>query len=122
MRAMEFIQEDVTPSKPVTLRSLHKIKHEQRHQRDIEAERRLLMQIMYGIDNTHEAELDLLDQRRRQSEKNQNVVRKMAKSGIAATKKSEARLNRHQTHYPLTLRCSPFSSRAGITCPNKPQS
>ncbi len=103
MRAYEFIREEIIPSKPVTLRSLHKIKHAERRQAQVDAERRILMPIMYGIDDPgddelaqrsleldrreidllkREAELDILDQHLRQSEKYHDVVRKMARHWI----------------------------------------
>ncbi len=103
MRAYEFIQETVTPTKTVPLRSLHKIKHAQRRQEQADAERRILMPIMYGIDDPQddelaqqsfemerreidllkrEAELDILDQHLRQSEKYHDVVQKMARHWI----------------------------------------
>ncbi len=103
MRAWEFTQETVTPTKTVTLQSLHKIKHAERRQAQADADRRILMPIMYGLDDPRddelaqrflemdrreilllkrEAELDILDQHLRQSEKYHDAVQKMARHWI----------------------------------------
>ena len=107
MRAWEFIREEITPSKPVTIRALHNIKHEERRREKAEAERRALWPIIYGRDDARdielakreldqdrreialdkrEAELDLLDQQLKQSEEYHDAVRKMAKSDITRQK------------------------------------
>ena len=73
MRAWEFMNENVgrlTPSKPMTLRALHKIKHEQRRREKSEARRLRLLPIMYGQDDPREIDLAKreLDQGRRELE------------------------------------------------------
>ena len=60
MRAWEILTEHEArnpPSKPVTLRALHKIKHEQRHRDESEARRRLLLPIIYGLDDPRDMEI-----------------------------------------------------------------
>ena len=102
MRAWEILTEYEDrgpPSKPMTLRALHQIKHEQRRREESDSQRRLLMPIMYGQDDPREfelakrelendrreleldqrkAEVDLLDQQIQQAEKSHDHIRKMA--------------------------------------------
>ncbi len=103
MRAREFILEEIIPSQRITLRSLHNIKNAERRQEQADAERRILMPIMYGHDDPRddelaqrslemdrreidllkrEAELDILDQHLRQSEKYHDAVQNMARHWI----------------------------------------
>jgi hypothetical protein len=107
MRAWEILTEHddrYPPSKPLTLRALHKIKHEQRQREKNEARRRRLLPIMYGQDDQREieiakrdldndrreialdkreAELDLLNQQIQQSEKSHDHIKNMAKRWIS---------------------------------------
>lgn len=57
MRARQILTENedrYPPSKPTTLRTLHKIKHEQCRREETDAGRRLLMPIMYSHDDPRE--------------------------------------------------------------------
>ena len=106
MRAREFISEYITPSRPVTLRSLNQIKHQERKRdADFEWRTKVLMPAMYGLDDQpdfeserreleldrreialdkREAELDLLQQQLEQSAETRDAIRKMAKHAIEA--------------------------------------
>lgn len=104
MRAREFILEYVTPSKPVTLRSLNLLKRQKRkYDAEYEWRTKVLMPAMYGLDqpddieserreldldrreialDKREAEIDLLQQQLEQSAEARDAIRKMAKHAI----------------------------------------
>jgi hypothetical protein len=66
MRAWEFISEDNTPSKPISLRSIHFNSIERRHVKQLDKKRHA-MSTMYAVDDPRDKEFDkqklALDQR-----------------------------------------------------------
>jgi hypothetical protein len=104
MRAREFISEYITPSTPVTLRSLNLLNRQKRkHDAEYEWRTKVLMPAMYGHDHPddikserralvldhreialdkREAELELIQQRLEQSTGVRDAIRKMAKHAI----------------------------------------
>lgn len=104
MRAWEIISEHITPSRPVTLRALHKIKHQERKQKaDLDWRTNVLFPVMYARDDSREmefskreleldrreitldkreAQLDLIQQQVEQSSEAREAIRKMAKRAI----------------------------------------
>ena len=57
MRAREFISEYITPSRPVTLRSLNLLKHQKRkHDAEYDWRTKVLMPAMYGLDHPGDIE------------------------------------------------------------------
>jgi hypothetical protein len=104
MRAREFILEYISPSKPVTLRSLNLLNRQKRkHDADYDWRTKVLMPAMYGLNHPddidserreleldrreialdkREAELDLIQQQIEQSSEARDAIRKMAKHAI----------------------------------------
>jgi len=107
MRAWEIISEHITPSKPLTLKALHKIRHQEQHRIDADKERHAFMSIMYADDgqqdvtldrreleqdrreialDKREAELDLIQQQMEQSAETRDAIKRMAKHAIESEK------------------------------------
>ena len=59
MRAYEFLENREPPSKPITLRGLHKMKLEQKRHQAAEIERHNLMRIMYSQQPSEQEQIDL---------------------------------------------------------------
>ncbi len=106
MRAYEILENYDPPSKPVTLRSLHKLKHETRAREESENRRRELMPKMYGNPARRRERLELerleLELAQLRAEiaateaeagvKSRMVVSDMARSGIKAQNQSEQKI------------------------------
>lgn len=107
MRAREFITEYITPSEPITLRSLNKIKQQELRHQESEKNRHELMSIMYAVDDPQEialdkreqdadrreielvkreADLDLIQQEIEKSNKSRDIIKKMARYSIESGK------------------------------------
>ncbi len=63
MRAYEFLENREPPSKPITLRGLHKMKLEQKRHETADEERHNLMRIMYTEQPSEQEKYDLEKQR-----------------------------------------------------------
>ena len=63
MRAYEFLENREPPSKPITLRGLHKMKLEQKRHQAAEKERHAIMQVMYSDPASEQEKHDLVKQR-----------------------------------------------------------
>ncbi len=109
MRAYEFLPENqIHPSKPITLKALHHIKLDIKHRKKAEKQRHALMAIMYSDPADHQAQLDLERQRleleqlraeiaaTKAETKNKSaiVLHTQAKSGIKAAKKQKQKLTK----------------------------
>jgi len=103
MRAWEIVNEHITPSKPITLRALHKIRQQEQRRIDAEKKRHAFMSIMYADDgqqdmaldrreleqdrremalDKREAELGLIQQQMEQSAETRDAIKRMAKHAI----------------------------------------
>ena len=109
MRAWEFLGEHRSPpSPPVTLRALHKLKHEMRAREKSEQERFALFPLIYGDMDRKREQLELermeLEMAQLRGEiaateaetaaKSAMVIHKNAKSGIAAVAKSRGQITK----------------------------
>ena len=107
MRAYEILENYDPPSKPVTLRSLNKLKHETRAREESENRRLALMPKMYGnparrreILELERLELELKQMRAEivateaeTAAKSREVVSDMARSGITAAKSADQKVS-----------------------------
>lgn len=106
MRAYEILENRNPPSQPITLRALHKIKHEMRAREESENRRLELVVVMYGNPERRREQLELerleLELAQMRAEiaateaeavvKSREVVSDMAKSGIKAAKQSDQKV------------------------------
>ena len=100
MRAYEILENRNPPSHPLTLRALHKLKHEEKARKESERERLALLPLIYGNLERHRERLELerleLEMAQMKAEiaateaevglKSREAVSDMARSGIAAGK------------------------------------
>ncbi len=103
MRAYEFLENRNPPSKPLTLRALHKLKHEGKAREESERERLELLPLIYGNPERRRERIELerleleLEQMKAEiaateaetAGKSREAVSDMARSGIKATKLSD---------------------------------
>jgi len=106
MRAYEILENRNPPSHPLTLRALHKLKHEGKAKAESENRRLELLPKMYGNPARRREELELerleLELRQMKAEiaatvaevglKSREAVSDMAKSGIASMELSDQKL------------------------------
>ncbi len=106
MRAYEILENRDPPSHSLTLRALHKLKHEEKARKDSERERLTLLPVIYGNLEWRREELELerleLELRQMKAEiaatvaevglKSREAVSDMAKSGIASMELSDQKL------------------------------
>ena len=103
MRAWEILENRVTPSRPITVRHLHKLKKEEHRRLAVDQERKALIPIMYGSTKWHQEQLELerteleLAQMRAEvagtkaetKSKTKEAISDMARSGIKAENQTE---------------------------------
>lgn len=106
MRAYEFLENLDPPSKPLTLRAIHKLKHEGGAREESENRRLELMPKMYGNPARRREELELerleLELRQMRAEiaatvaevglKSREAVSDMARSGIAGAELADQKV------------------------------
>jgi hypothetical protein len=128
MRAWEILTEhedNNPPSKPVTLRSLHKLKYEMKAREKSEREQLELLPLMYGNPERRRERLELdrleLENSKTRAEiaateaetaaKSRDRISDMAKSGIKAEKQSDQKVTALAKHGMLGRRkkCSTVS-------------
>jgi hypothetical protein len=118
MRAYEILENLDPPSKPVTLRSLHKLKHEMKAREESKNRRLELVAVMYGNPEKHRERLELeqleLSLRQTRAEiaateaeaaaKSREAVSDMAKSGMKVAKQSDQKVTAMAKHGMLGRR------------------
>ncbi len=106
MRAYEILENRDPPSKPITIRSLHKLKHESKLRSAAQQQHKALYPIMYSNTQWRREQLELermeleLSQLRAEiaatqaetKAKNTDAISVMARSGIKAQNQSEQRI------------------------------
>ena len=106
MRAYEFLENRNPPSHPLTLRALHKLKHESKARKESERERLALLPVIYGNLEWRREELELerleLELAQLRAEiaateaeaglKSRSAVSDMARSGIAGMELADQKI------------------------------
>ena len=106
MRAYEILENRNPPSQPITLRALHKLKHEMRAREESENRRLELVAVMYGNPERRREQLELerleLELAQMKAEiaateaevglKSREAVSDMARSGIAGAKMADQKV------------------------------